>query len=70
MDQGASFRRACRYDMVETARVISVSPDSVGIPHVKFSLRITGPRGVSEDQRTLSLESFQSLYRERIAKSG
>jgi len=67
MDQGASFRRFRPFDMVETASVISVGADSLGVTHVRFNLKICGPVVMFEEQRTLSLESFRSLYRERVA---
>ena len=64
--QGDSFRRSTRFEAVETAKIISVAADHLGIPHVRFSLKIASPRIVTEDTRTLSLESFRSRYREPI----
>ena len=58
-------RRPC--EIVETANIISVAPDAVGIVHVQFNLRIASPRTVDEEQRTLSLEYFHRLYREAVA---
>jgi hypothetical protein len=47
-----------------TARVLTVSPDSRGIPHVKFELAVAPPSGpkVQSGTRTLSLERFADLY--------
>lgn len=70
LDQGASFRRSQRFDIVETAKVIAIRADSLGIPHVCFSLKIAGPRSVVEEQRTLSLESFRQLYPDPVAAGG
>jgi hypothetical protein len=67
VDRGSSFRRRRDHEIVETARVISVTTDAAGIVHVQFNLRIAGPRIVDEEQRTLSLEYFHQLYREPIA---
>ena len=67
IDHGARFRRLRPAQIVETAQILDVSPDSAGIMHVRFSLKISGPRFSEEDQRTLALESFRSLYREAVA---
>lgn len=67
VDQGSSFHRRRDHEIVETARVISVSADAAGIVHVQFNLRIAGRRIIDEEQRTLSLEYFHRLYREPIA---
>ena len=61
LSYGASFHRR-RDDVIETARVIAVSADATGIPHVHFNLKITGPRFQDEERRTLSLEYFNRLY--------
>jgi hypothetical protein len=63
---GAMFRRLRAPEIVETAHIIEVSPDSAGIMHVRFNLQISGPRYSEEDQRTLALESFRSLYRDAV----
>ena len=67
VNQGSLFHRRRPYEIVETANIISVAPDAVGIVHVQFNLRIASPRTVDEEQRTLSLEYFHRLYREAVA---
>jgi hypothetical protein len=67
VNQGSRFHRRRDHEIVETANVISVAPDAAGIVHVQFNLRITGPRTVDTEQRTLSLEYFHRLYREAVA---
>jgi len=67
INRGESFRRRRDHEIVETANVIAVVPDAAGIVHVQFNLRISGPRRVDEEQRTLSLEYFHRLYREAVA---
>ncbi|HEX4504309.1 MAG TPA: hypothetical protein VH722_01160 [Alphaproteobacteria bacterium] len=67
VNQGALFHRRRDHEIVETANVIAVTPDAAGIIHVQFNLRISGPRTVDEEQRTLSLEYFHRLYREAVA---
>ena len=66
LSEGASFRRSRGSDIVETAQVLAVTSDSAGIPHVRFNLKIAGPSLVSEEQRTLAVEWFRTLYREPI----
>lgn len=62
---GAVFRRVCIGEVVETARVISVSPDSVGITHVRYTIHY-GRADASDEMRTLALSSFAALFRERV----
>jgi hypothetical protein len=63
---GASFHRRRDHETVETARVIAVSDDATGIPHVYFNLSISGPRVQEEERRTLSLEYFHRLYGQAV----
>ena len=51
------------------AKVIDVKPDTVGIPHVHFELRIGcgfDQPACLEDTRILTVETFVSLFRETI----
>lgn len=66
LSEGASFRRSRGSDIVETAKVLAVTSDSAGIPHVRFSLHIAGRCEVAEEQRTLALDWFRTLYQEPI----
>jgi hypothetical protein len=63
---GSIFRRT-KHDMIETAKVLSVSADSFGIPHVRYNVSFQRPaRGVTtEGQRVLSLRTFTERYTER-----
>ncbi len=67
LDRGARFRRVREQQIVETAQVLAVAPDALGIMHVSFNLKISGPRIDAEEQRTLALDYFRSVYREPIA---
>jgi hypothetical protein len=67
--EGASFHRVRGFHIVETARIIDVVKDPLGIPHVRFQLRIACPRAAADEIRTLSLESFRGLYREPAAEA-
>ena len=64
---GASYGRSRGSDVIETARILAVTADPLGIPHVRFSLKIAGPGEVAEEQRTLALDWFRTLYPEPIS---
>ncbi len=55
--------------IVRIAKVIDVRPDTMGIPHVHFELRIGCgfdlPARI-EETRVLTIETFVSLFREPI----
>ena len=67
VEVGASYRRTGAGAFVETARVLEVAPDKLGIPHVRFQLQVVrGACRPSIETRTLSLEAFQSRFKDRI----
>jgi hypothetical protein len=55
--EGSVYRRITRGKSVETARVIAVSKDSVGITHVRFSVHYERV-DTADELRTLALSSF------------
>ena len=63
------YRLAGAGHIVRIAKVIDVRPDTMGIPHVHFELRIGSgfdrPADF-EETRILSLETFVGLFREAI----
>lgn len=60
---GSVFRRVRRDNMIETARVLSVGEDCLGIPHVRFQVCFERPnRTFLKDARVLALESFARHY--------
>ena len=65
---GSTFLRTDAH-MIETAEVLSVSPDTYGIPHVRFNVSFQRPtRSIThEGQRVLALKSFAERYTERCA---
>ncbi len=67
---GALFRRERDDRMIETARVISVSTDTFGIPHVRYELKME-KRCMAYSEvhgpRVLALNTFTDMYNERIA---
>lgn len=63
LDCGATFSRRREANVIERVRVIHVTADAAGIPHVRFRLEIEAPCSpLVEEQRTLALESFRRLY--------
>ena len=70
IEVGASYRRAGSGAFVETAYVLDVAKDKLGIPHVRFQLHVVrGACRPSVETRTLSLEAFQSRFKDRISET-
>ncbi|WP_158045702.1 hypothetical protein [Skermanella pratensis] len=63
--EGSVFRRTTPGKTVETARVLAVSKDSVGIPHVRFSVHYERV-DTADELRTLAVSSFSELFNERV----
>ena len=63
---GSTFRRT-EPNVVETAEVLSVTRDSYGIPHVRYTVRFQRATRAptTEGQRVLALKSFAERYTER-----
>ncbi|HAX91316.1 MAG TPA: hypothetical protein DCY07_03795 [Rhodospirillaceae bacterium] len=67
VEVGASYKREGTGTFVETAYVLEVAEDKLGIPHVRFQLQVRRGAGYpSVETRTLALEAFQSRFRDRI----
>jgi hypothetical protein len=65
ISEGSVFRRTTPGKIVETASVLSIANDSVGIPHVRF--RVHYERVDTADElRTLALAAFSELFNERV----
>jgi len=63
---GAVFRNIRRGNIIETAKVIDIVPDPMGVPHVHYKVSIqSAHQDCFEEQRTLGLASFA----ERFAKA-
>jgi hypothetical protein len=62
--EGAVFRRVHPDHMVEIARVLSVAPGPMGIPHVRFAVSFTRARFAffEDGPRVLALTSFTESY--------
>ncbi len=66
---GRMYRLAGAGHIVRIAKVIDVRPDTMGIPHVHFELRIGCGFDLParmEETRVLTVETFVSLFREPI----
>lgn len=62
---GSVYRRVHPDNVIETAKVLSVAEDCLGIPHVHFRVcfeRSDHRRKFLEDARVLALESFAQQY--------
>ena len=64
---GAVYRRRGLGNVVETAHVLSVRPDEMGIAHVRFQVRIQQSGATQlQEERLLNLQSFAERYHERV----
>lgn len=64
---GSKYRHSGPGDITETARVITVGPDPMGIPHVVYHVLIErGKQRQFEERRTLNLQSFNERYSETV----
>ncbi|MCG8593351.1 MAG: hypothetical protein MI785_03130 [Kiloniellales bacterium] len=64
---GSTYRHAGPGDIVETAEVIDVGPDPMGIPHVVYKVEIErGRQRRSIERRTLNLQSFSEHFSEAV----
>lgn len=65
---GEVFETTRDGNIVETAKVVGVGPDSLGIPHVHFEVQIKKANiNCVEENRTLGLETFTRRYSKCIA---
>lgn len=66
---GAVFRKVRPDNLVETAKVLALTKDGYGIPHVRYDLTFEGPTHLrfDEGERLLSLASFHERFPERVS---
>jgi hypothetical protein len=71
VEKGCLYRRVRADRMVETAKVIDIHRDSLGIPHVRYHVMLGRIDGVAQQDgpRMLSLASFMQQYRERVIRA-
>jgi hypothetical protein len=65
---GELYRRPRADHVAETATVLALCPDLVGIPHVRFNVTFDRPESghFEGGLRMLAVPSFIETYRERI----
>lgn len=64
---GTIFRHHGPGDITETAKVITVGPDPMGIPHVVYHVLIErGCQRQIEERRTLNLQTFSEHFSEAV----
>ena len=60
---GGVFRNIRKSNVVETARVLDIVPDSVGIPHVHFMVSVGSThQECFQEHRTLGLATFAERF--------
>ena len=67
--EGEVYRHKGTGGVVETAKVLHVGPDPMGIPHVRFRVVVGGDKehlSEFEASRTLNIESFVSHFTEAV----
>lgn len=70
IEVGEQFQRVHPDRTVETAKVLSVLKDPLGIPHVRYAVTIKKPlrtKSFREGPRLLALEAFSRAYRMRTS---
>ncbi len=71
LEKGCIYRRVRADRMVETAKVLDIQRDSLGIPHVRFQVMFGRVDGIPQRDgpRMLSVASFMQQYRERVVRA-
>lgn len=65
---GAVFRNVRRGNVIEIAKVLDIAPDSMGVPHVHYTVSIqSAHQHCFEEKRTLGLASFAERFTEAVA---
>ncbi len=60
---GSVFRNIRNGNIIETARVLDIVPDSLGVPHVLFTVSLgSAYQNCFEEQRTLGLATFAEKF--------
>ncbi len=60
---GGVFRNIRKGNIIETARVLDIVPDPMGVPHVHFMVSVGSQhQNCFEEHRTLGLASFAERY--------
>lgn len=60
---GSVFRNIRKGNIIETAKVLDIVPDSMGVPHVHYSVSIqSAHQECFEEHRTLGLVTFAERF--------
>jgi hypothetical protein len=68
MKPGDQYCRIVGHRFLETATILDLRPDLVGIPHVHFSLAVerSDADSLAEGPRTLAVSRFVGEFRKRL----
>jgi hypothetical protein len=67
--EGATYRHTGPGEFTETAKVVHVGPDAMGITHVRYRVRVASARERKanfEESRTLNIETFSDYFSETV----
>ncbi|MDX1425861.1 MAG: hypothetical protein R3322_22145 [Kiloniellales bacterium] len=67
--EGATYRHRVPGELTETAKVLHVGPDPMGITHVRYHVMVESERDKRanfEDSRTLNIETFSDYFSETV----
>ncbi len=68
---GGVFRSIREGNIIETARVLDIVPDPMGVPHVHFMVSVKiAHRDSVEERRTLGLATFAERFAGALPASG
>jgi len=67
--EGATYRHRGPGELTETAEVVHVGPDAMGITHVRYRVMVASVRerrASFVDSRTLNIETFTDYFSEAV----
>ena len=67
--EGSVFQHRGPGNLIETAKVLDIVPDAMGIPHVRYDLEVERnkmPLDSLTSSRTLNLQSFTSHFTDSV----
>lgn len=67
--EGATYRHSGPGELTETAKVLHVGPDAMGITHVRYRVMVESAREHRfgfEESRTLNIETFSDYFSETV----
>jgi hypothetical protein len=69
LEPGSVYRNVKQGNVVETARVLGITRDGLGIPHVRYDVTLDSPGKIRlvEGRRILCLAAFAEQFKERVS---